>query len=94
MNIYYKINESIMNNYDNKNRNYEILYYLNQFQNNNNIINDLIEIIESQSILNKFNKTFNIYRKMNIDEITLIYNSFYFFLQSLYQIFYHILYIL
>ena len=40
MNIYYKINEDIINNYDNKNRNYETLYYLNQFQ-NNNIINEL-----------------------------------------------------
>ena len=40
MNIYYKINEDIINNYDNKNRNYEILYYLNQFQ-NNKIIDEL-----------------------------------------------------
>ena len=73
INTYYKINEEILNNYDIKNRNYETLYYLNQFQKNNNIINELIEIIESQSILDKFNKTFNIYRTMNIDEITLIY---------------------
>ena len=31
MNIYYKINEDIINNYDdnNKNRNYETIYYLN-----------------------------------------------------------------
>ena len=33
--IYYKINEDIINNYNDKNRNYETIYYLNQFQNNN-----------------------------------------------------------
>jgi len=32
MNIYYKINEDIINNYDNKHRNYETLYYLNHFK--------------------------------------------------------------
>ena len=40
MNIYYKINRDIINNYNNKNRNYEYINYLNQFK-NNNIINEL-----------------------------------------------------
>ena len=35
INIYYKIIEDMVNNYDNKNRNYEIIYNLNQIQNNN-----------------------------------------------------------
>ena len=35
MNIYYKINENIINNYNENNINYETIYYLNQFQNNN-----------------------------------------------------------
>ena len=72
MNIYYKINEDIINNYDNKNRNYETLYYLNQFQ-NNNIINELKKINKCNSIKDKFNEIFNIYRKMNVDEIKMIY---------------------
>ena len=41
--MYYKINEDIINNYDDKNRNYETLFYLNQFK-NNNVINDLNKI--------------------------------------------------
>ena len=32
MNIYYKINEDIKNNYNNKNRNYEILYNTNKIK--------------------------------------------------------------
>ena len=36
MNIYYQINEDIINNYNENNINYETIYYLNQFQNNNN----------------------------------------------------------
>ena len=41
INIYYKINENIISNFDKKKRNYETIYYLNQFKNNNNIIEDL-----------------------------------------------------
>ena len=70
--IYYKINEDIINNYDDKNRNYETLFYLNQFK-NNNIINDLNKIVESDSIKDKFNNVFNLYSKMNIDEISINY---------------------
>jgi len=74
MNIYYKINEDIINNYDddNKNRNYETIYYLNQFQ-NKNYIDELNSIIKCNNIKDKFNNIFNIYSKMNIDEITIIY---------------------
>ena len=74
MNIYYKINEDIIYKYDenNKKRNYEEIYSLNQFQ-NSNYINDLDDIIDSNNIKDKFNKIFNIYSKMNIDEINIIY---------------------
>ena len=74
MNIYYKINEDIINNYDdnNKNRNYETIYYLNQFQ-KSNYIGELNEIIRCSGIKDKFNNIFNIYSKMNIDEINIIY---------------------
>ena len=73
INIYYKIYEDIINNYDNKNRNYEIIYNINQIQNNNNIIDELNKIIESNNILEKYNNIFNIYKKMNHDEINIIY---------------------
>ena len=45
INIYYKITKDMVYNYDNKNRNYETLYYFNQFQ-NNNIINSLNKILQ------------------------------------------------
>ena len=73
INIYYKIYEDIINNYDNKNRNYEIIYNINQIQNNNNIIDELNKIKESNNILEKYNNIFNIYKKMNHDEINIIY---------------------
>ena len=72
MNIYYKINEDIIDNYNNKNRNYEIIYNLNQFI-KNNIMEELKKVIECDNIIDKFNNIFNIYRKMNIDEIKIIY---------------------
>ena len=75
MSIYYKINKDIITNYNTKNRNFEIIYYLNQFNNNSNkIIDDLNNVIKSNNAIDKFNNIFDLYRQMNIDEITLIYN--------------------
>ena len=73
INIYYKIIEDMINNYDNKNRNYEIIYNLNQIQ-NNNINEELKKIIRCNNITEKYNNILNIYKKMNHDEINLIYN--------------------
>ena len=53
MNIYYKIIEDIINNYNINNINYEILYNLNQIK-ENNIEKELENIINSD-IKNKFN---------------------------------------
>ena len=74
INIYYKINEDIINNYDdnNKNRNYETIYYLNKFF-YNTYITEINEIIGYSSIKDKINNIFNIYKKMNIDEINIKY---------------------
>ena len=74
INIYYKINEDIINNYDdnNKNRNYETIYNLNHFK-YNIYIRELNEIISYSSIKDKIKNIFNIYNKMNIDEINIIY---------------------
>ena len=74
MSLYYKINEIIINNYDNKYRNYETIDYLNQFE-NNYIIYELKSVIEKNTILDKFKNVCNIYSEMNIDEISLIYNT-------------------
>ena len=72
LDIYYKINEDIINNYNDEFRNYETIYYLKQFQ-KNNITEDLKKVIDSYTITDKFNNIFNIYSKMNIDEIELVY---------------------
>ena len=75
MNIYYQINEDIINNYNENNINYETIYYLNQFQNNNNnFINEIKNLIECSGVKNKFNNIYNFYNKMNIDEIGIIYD--------------------
>ena len=73
INIYSKIIEDMINNYDNKKTNYEIIFNLNQIQ-KNNVINELNEIIESNNIIEKFSNIFNIYKKMNHDEINIVYN--------------------
>ena len=73
MNIYYKINEDIINNYNENNINYETIYYLNQFQ-NNNLGKEIQNLIECSGVKNKFNNIYNFYSKMNIDEIGIIYD--------------------
>ena len=65
MNIYYKKKEDIINNYNNKNRNYEILYNINKIKDN----------IKLNSVKSKFNNIFDIYCNMNINEINIIYNN-------------------
>jgi len=75
MNIYYKINEDIINKYYNKNRNYEILYNINKIR-HNNIINELKNIVNESGIKSKFDDIFNVYCNMNINEINIIYKVF------------------
>ena len=72
INMLYKIYEDLINNYDNKNRNYEIIYNINKIS-YNEIINELNKISECD-IKEKYNNIYNIYRKMEIDEINIIYN--------------------
>ena len=62
----YKINNDIINNYDVKNINYEILQNINNINNTNiNIIKDLNQINKDSNIINKFKNIFDIYNKMN-----------------------------
>jgi len=73
--IYYTISNEIINNYDNKNINYEILYNINEINiNNENIIKDINNINNDKNINNKFKQINNIYNKIFNDEITIIYN--------------------
>ena len=71
--IYYKIYEDLINNYDNKNRNYEIIYNITQLQ-NNNIYQELKQIIRCDNIIEKYKNINDIYTKMNNNEVDIIYN--------------------
>ena len=73
MNIYYNINENMINNYNKDRINYEILYNINNIE-NNNIIKDIDNIINDNNIKTKFNKIINIYEKMIQTQIEIIYN--------------------
>ena len=74
INIYYKINENMINNYNKDKINYEILYNIKNIE-NNNIIKDIDNIINDNNIGEKFNKIINIYEKMyNKNQIEIIYN--------------------
>jgi len=64
INKYYKIIIDIINNYDIKKINYEILFNLKEIYNNNNIIKDLNEINNNENNINKFNNIINIYNKI------------------------------
>ena len=68
--LYYKINENIFNNYENNKRNYYFLQNLNEFKNNNkNIIEDLNVVIKEGNYINKFNELINMYNKINNKQI-------------------------
>ena len=71
INKYDKLEEFIINKYNQKERNYEILYNINEIINNNEIINDINRINNDNNIKNKFNNVFNIYKNFN-NEIQLI----------------------
>ena len=74
INKYYKIYEDIINNYDDKNKNYEILCNLNKIK-YNNINQELDNIIKSESISRRFKSIYNMYVQMNLDEISIIYDN-------------------
>ena len=74
INIYDRLNSDILNNYNEKITNYETLYYLNKFP-DKIIIEDLERIVRSNTVIDKFYGIFTIYKQMNNDEITLIYDT-------------------
>ena len=68
MEIYYNIYNDIVNNYENKNRNYELIKSINEI-NNNNIIKDLNEINNEDYIIDQFSNIINIYNKMTDNKL-------------------------
>jgi len=71
--IYYNLYINIINNYDIKNINYNILSNMNEI--NNNIIKEIKEINKNNNINDKINNILNIYNKMMfINDINIIYN--------------------
>ena len=71
MEIYYKIMNDLFQNYNKKNRNFEILSNLNNFK-NHEILNDIDKIIEEENTETKFNYLLDLYNwtneKIPIDE--------------------------
>ncbi len=64
--IYYKINQDIFNNYKINNKNYHLLKSINDLKDFNDIvIKDIEAILNDNSITNKFNYLINIYNRMN-----------------------------
>jgi len=69
INNYYKLEEYMINNYEPKEINYEIIYNINEIINNNNdIINDINQINNNKKIQNKFYNIINLYNKKDINE--------------------------
>jgi len=66
INNYYKFAEYMINNYEQKERNYQILYNINEIiDNNKDIINEMNKINKTKNFQNKFNNIFKIYNKIN-----------------------------
>ena len=77
MKHFYKIYTSIIDYYDLKKINYQIIYNINKGIINNKIIDDLTNIVNDNNICNKFKNILNIYDKISTkdpDQVTLYYN--------------------
>ena len=72
--IFYKINSDILNNYVMENNNYQILENIINIKNNIKM-KDIDEIINNNNISNKFLKLMNIYDKISNQHIN--YNNFF-----------------
>jgi hypothetical protein len=71
---YYKINERIINNFEENRRNYQILYNIKEL-NNTYLFKDIDDIISTENMSVKIINIFDLFHKMNnmFDEISLIY---------------------
>jgi hypothetical protein len=71
---YYKINEQIINNFEENRRNYQILYNIKEL-NNTYLFKDIDDIISTENMSVKIINILDLFHKMNnmFDEISLIY---------------------
>ena len=67
LDLYYKINNDIFNNFPKKYLNFEILSNINEI-NDNCKLNDIDEIMKEKNIKNQFSLIYDIYNKMNNKE--------------------------
>ena len=68
--IYYNLEEYMITNFEQKERNYEILYNINEIINSNkNVIENINEINNENIIKNKFTKILNLYEQISVNEI-------------------------
>ena len=77
MEYFYKVYTSIIDNYNLKKINYELIYNINKTIINNKIMDDLTNIVNDNNICNKFKNILNIYDKVSTkdpDQVTLYYN--------------------
>ena len=64
METYYNIFNNIFNNYNVNDKNYHVLKNINQINLNTNIYNEILQINKNKNNIDKINKIFNIYYKM------------------------------
>ena len=70
MNNYYNFAEYIINNYEQKERNYEILYNINKIiKHNDVIINNINELNKNDDTIEHFKNIFDMYNEMNKAQI-------------------------
>jgi len=73
---YSNIYKNVIDMYNTKRKNYELLQNLNQFTNfNEKFINDIKNVINNNDIYKKFRNIIDIYEKMNDDNINVIYEK-------------------
>ena len=75
LDLYYKINNDIFNNFPKKYLNFEILSNINGI-NDNYELNDIDEIMKEKNIKNQFSLIYDIYQKMNYKEYLMDSNPF------------------
>jgi hypothetical protein len=74
INKYYEINNNIVENYDTKRRNFQVLKNLKEINNNNKII-DIIKNINNNNIKDKIYDIIDLYNNMDKNKMTIIYNN-------------------
>ena len=67
MNIYYEINKNIINNFDVRNRNYQVLKNLNEINVNNEIYEKLMNTNKYNDIKDKINSIIDLYININYE---------------------------